>query len=88
MPFGIPSVFSVIYSCQTSFRQKYGHFSFLCKQMDIFLGKRYMIRKVTSGDVNRMRRVLKVDFRSTFYEISCTGFGLLHMQIKNIVEIS
>ena len=32
----------------TSFGKKYGHFSFLCKQMNIFLRNVYSFRKVTS----------------------------------------
>ena len=36
------------YLCPTSFCKKYDHFSFLCKQMDIFLGKLYIVRRVTS----------------------------------------
>ena len=38
-----------IYSYQTSFGQKYDHFSLLCKQMDIYLRKVYVVRKVTSA---------------------------------------
>ena len=37
------------YSYQTSFGQKYDHFSLLCKQMDIYLIKVYIARKVTSA---------------------------------------
>ena len=37
------------YSYQTSFGQKYDHFSLLCKQMDIYLRKVYIVRNVTSA---------------------------------------
>ena len=37
------------FSYQTSFGQKYDHFSLLCKQMDIYLRKVYIVRKVTSA---------------------------------------
>ena len=72
-----------LYSCPTSFGQKYGHFNFLCKQMSIFSGKIYIFRKVSSVptflgyfntwqcDVYPMRRVLKIYCRSTCYEICC-----------------
>ena len=33
------------YSYVLSVCKKYGHFSFLCKEMDIFLGKVYIVRK-------------------------------------------
>ena len=35
--------------CSTSFGQKYGHFIFFGKQMDIFEEKVYIFRKVTSA---------------------------------------
>ena len=35
------------YWYQTSFGQKYDHFSLLCKQMDSSLRKVYIVRKVT-----------------------------------------
>ena len=38
-----------LYWYQTSFDQKYDHFSLLCKQMDIYLRKVYIVRKVTSA---------------------------------------
>ena len=37
------------YSYPTSFGKKYDHFSLLCKQMDIYLRKVYIIKKVTSA---------------------------------------
>ena len=37
------------YSYPTSFGKKYDHFTFLYKQMDIFLGKFYIVGKVTSA---------------------------------------
>ena len=79
----------VEYSYLTSFGQKYDHFSLLCKQMDIYLRKVYIVRKVTSvptvlaesntclRDVYRTRGVLKIDFLSAFHAISCTSFGHL-----------
>ena len=39
------------YSYQTSFGKKYDHFSLLCKQRDDFVGKVYIVRKVTSAPV-------------------------------------
>ena len=38
-----------LYWYQTSFDKKYDHFSLLCKQMDIYLRKVYIVRKVTSA---------------------------------------
>ena len=38
-----------LYSCPTSFGKKYDHFSLLCKQMDIYLRKVYIVKKVTSA---------------------------------------
>ena len=38
-----------LYSYQKSFGQKYDHFSLLCKQMDIYLRKVHIVRKVTSA---------------------------------------
>ena len=35
-------------SYQTSFGKKYDNFSLLCKQMDIYLRKVYIVRKVSS----------------------------------------
>ena len=57
------------YSYQTRFGKKYDHFSLLCKQMDIYVRKVYIVRKVTSAstfvaylrDVYRTRRVLKIE---------------------------
>ena len=41
---------AMFYLYQTSFGQKYDHFSLLCKQMDISLKKKvYIVRKVTSA---------------------------------------
>ena len=54
--------------------KKYDHFSLLCKQMDIYLRKVYIVRKVTSPwtflaesntclrGIYRTQRVPKVDF--------------------------
>ena len=36
-----------LYSCPTRFGQTYDYFSLLCKQMDIYLRKVYIVRKVT-----------------------------------------
>ena len=43
------SLLGLAYSYQTSFGQKYDYFSLLCKQMDIYLRKVYIVRKVTSA---------------------------------------
>ena len=43
------SLLKVVYIYQTSFSQKYHHFSLLCKQMDIYLRKVYIVRKVTAA---------------------------------------
>ena len=40
---------SARYSCPTSFDKKYDHLSLLCKQMDIYVRKVYIVRKVTSA---------------------------------------
>ena len=69
--------------------QKYAHFSFFCKQMDIFLRKFYIFRKVTSAptflaslcDAHRTRQVLKIDLKSS------TSFGHL-VFYTNIVDLS
>ena len=37
------------YSCPTSFGQKYDHFNLLCKQLDIYVRKVNIVRKVTSA---------------------------------------
>ena len=51
LPFGLLVwlKFLEVYACRTSFGQKYDHFSLLCKQMDIYLRKLYIVRKVTSA---------------------------------------
>ena len=36
------------YNGQNSFGQNYDNFSLLCKQMDIYLRKVYIVRKITS----------------------------------------
>ena len=41
-------VIYIMYSRSTSFGQKFGHFSFFCKLMDIFQENIYIFRKVTS----------------------------------------
>ena len=42
------NVTCIIYSYQTSFgKKKKDHFSLLCKQMDIYLRKVHIVRKVT-----------------------------------------
>ena len=43
------SLLGLAYSYQTSFGKKYDYFSLLCKQMDIYLKKVYIFRKVTSA---------------------------------------
>ena len=65
--------FRNIYLCETSFGQKYYHCSLLREQIDIYLRKVYVVRKVTSAptflalsntclcDVYRTRQVLKID---------------------------
>ena len=42
-------ILKVKYFCWTTFGKKYYHFSLLCKQMDSFLGKLDIVRKVTSA---------------------------------------
>ena len=42
------SLSSFVHSCSTSFGQKYDLFSLLGKQMDIFLGILYTVRKVST----------------------------------------
>ena len=37
------------YSYQTTFGQKYDHFSLLSKQIDTYLRKVYIVKKVTSA---------------------------------------
>ena len=55
---------SPAYSCLTSFDKKYDHFILLCKQMDIFLGKLYIIsspeRKAHRWAYNIGRHLLSV----------------------------
>ena len=47
-PFNFEMVYNgKAYSCPTSFGKKYDHFSLLCKQMDIYLRKVYIVIKVT-----------------------------------------
>ena len=45
----IVKVAFTFYSYRTSFGKKYGHFNLLCKQIDVYLRKVYIVRKVTSA---------------------------------------
>ena len=86
---------------QPVFGQKYDPFSLLGKLMDIVPRNCTVLERFPQCKQFRPNPILfcmmyivyrtrcVLDFRSPFHEISCTCFGhlLLHMQIKNIVEI-